>query len=70
MIVGQLLDDYDVEKRSFLSSSDITPALVDHTIRIWYANGKVKESKKPQVPSAAAAAAPRDPHALTVGGFR
>ena len=67
--VGQLSDYYDVEKRSFLSSSDITRALVEHTIRILYANGKVKESKKPQV-SLAAVAAPRDPHTLTVGGFR
>ena len=69
IIVRQLSDDYDVEKCSFLSSPDITRALVDNTIRILYANGKVKELKKPQVPLAAAAA-PRDPNALTVGGFQ
>ena len=45
--VGQLSDDYDVGKRSFLSSSDITRPLVKHIIYILYANGKVKELKKP-----------------------
>ena len=69
ILVGQLSDDYDVEKRSFLSSSDITRALVEHTIRILYTNGKVKKSKKSQVPSVAAAA-PRNPHSLIVVGFR
>ena len=70
ILVGQLSDDYDVEKRSFLSSSDITRALVEHTIRIFYTtSGKVKKSKKSQVPSAAAAV-PRDPHTLIVGCFR
>ena len=69
IIVRQLSDNYDVEKRSFLSSSDITRAFIEHTIRTSYANGNVKELKKPQLPSAAAAA-PRNPHVLTVGGFR
>ena len=68
IIVRQLSDDYGAEERSLLSSSDITRAFVEHIIRTSYANGKVKELKKPQVPTAAAA--PRDPHALTVGGFR
>ena len=33
IIVRQLSDDYDVEKRSSLSSSGITRAFVEHTIR-------------------------------------
>ena len=70
IFVRQLSDDYDVEKCSFLSSPDITRALVDNIIRMLYANGKVKELKKPQVPLAAGAPAPRDPNALTVGGFQ
>ena len=69
IIVRQLSDDYDVEKRSSLSSSGITRAFVEHTIRTSCVNRKVKELKKPQVHSAAAPP-PRDPHALTVGGFR
>ena len=66
--VRQLSDDYDAEERFFLSLSDITRAFVEHINRTPYVNGKVKELKKPQVPTAAAAA--RDPYALTVGGFR
>ena len=64
--VGQLSDD---SMSRFIFSSNITRVLVEHTIRTLYANGIVKESEKPQVPPAAAAA-PRDPHTLTVGGFR
>ena len=67
IIVRQLSDDYDVEKRSSLSSPDITRTFVEYTIRTSYANRKVKELKKPQVPSAPP---PRDPHTLAVGGFR
>ena len=67
--VRQLSDDYDVEKRSSLSSSGITRVFVEHTIRTSYANRKVKELRKPQLHSAAAPP-PRDPHALAVGGFR
>ena len=61
IIVCQLSDDYDVEKRSSLTSPDITRTFVEYTIRASYANRKVK------VPSAPP---PRDPHALAVGGFR
>ena len=61
IIVCQLSDDYDVEKRSSLTSPDITRTFVEYTIRTSYANRKVK------VPSAPP---PRDPHALAVGGFR
>ena len=69
IIVRQLSDDYDVEKCSSLSSSGITRAFVEHTIRTSYADRKVKELKKPQVHSAPAPP-PRDPHALAVDGFR
>ena len=71
IIVRQLSDDYDVEKRSSLSSSDITRAFVEHTISTSYAKRKVKKLKKPQVPSAAAPPPPpRDPRGLAFGGFR
>ena len=60
-LVCQLSDDYDVEKRSSLSSPDITRTFVEYTIGTSYANQKVK------VPSAPP---PRDPHALAVDGFR
>ena len=33
IVVHQLSDDYDVEKCSSLSSTDITRAFVEHTIR-------------------------------------
>ena len=69
IIVRQLSDDYDVEKRFSLSSPDITRAFVEHTIRTSYTNRKVKELKKPQVPSVVAAPL-RDPHALAVRSFR
>ena len=46
IIVRQLSDDYDVEKLSSLSSSDITRTFVEYTIRTSYANYKVKELKK------------------------
>ena len=69
IIVRQLSDDYDVEKRSSFSSSGITRAFVEHTIRTSYANRKLKGLKKPQVYSAATPPL-RDPHALAVGGFR
>ena len=42
IIVCQLSDDYDVEKRSSLSSPDITRTFVEYTIRTSYANPKVK----------------------------
>ena len=70
IVVRQLSDDYDVEKRYSLSLSNITRAFVKHIIHISYANRKVKELNKPQAPFAAAAAPPRDPHALVVGAFR
>ena len=69
-IIRQLSDDYDVNKCSSLSSSDTTRAFVEHTIHTSFADRKVKELKKPQVPSAAAPPPPRDPHALAIGGFR
>ena len=67
-IVRQLSDDYDVDKSSSLSSSDITRAFVERTIRTSYADRKVKKLKKAQVPSAATAA-PRDLHALATWWF-
>ena len=69
IIVHQLSDDYDGDKRSSLSLSNTTRAFVEHPIQRSYASRNVKELKKPQVPSAVAAA-PRDPHSLSVGGFQ